>query len=83
MVARDRDTAVRAAKMVTVQYEDVKKPILTIKEAIKENRVSVGIDMFTGKEATATLGNADGGSEWMYCHDDLGDSCILRSLFIL
>ncbi|XP_070000799.1 uncharacterized protein [Penaeus vannamei] len=60
MVARDRDTAVRAAKMVTVQYEDVKKPILTIKEAIKENRVSVGIDMFTGKEATATLGNADG-----------------------
>lgn len=33
IVAENRDTAVRAAKMVIVEYEDVRKPILTIKDA--------------------------------------------------
>lgn len=65
VVARDRDTAVRAAKMVTVQYEDVQKPILTIKEAIKQNRVNVATDMITGEEGILTFGDADGRLGWI------------------
>nr|BAS67018.1 aldehyde oxidase [Penaeus japonicus]BBC28100.1 aldehyde oxidase [Penaeus japonicus] len=60
VVARDRDTAVRAAKMVTVHYEDVRKPILTIKDAIHQNRSSVAANFFTGKAESLTLGDTEG-----------------------
>lgn len=38
VVADTRETAVQAAKLVKVEYEDIKKPILTIEEALKEGR---------------------------------------------
>lgn len=39
IVAEDRATAHAAAKLVKVTYSDIKKPVLTIKESIKQNRV--------------------------------------------
>ncbi|XP_068204376.1 uncharacterized protein [Palaemon carinicauda] len=38
IVAENRDTAVRAAKMVIVEYEDLQEPILTIKKAKESGR---------------------------------------------
>ncbi|KAF2353566.1 CO dehydrogenase flavoprotein C-terminal [Trinorchestia longiramus] len=39
VVAEDRDTAHAAAKLVTVSYSDIKKPVLHAKDALKHNRV--------------------------------------------
>lgn len=61
VVAKDRDTAVRAAKLVTVEYEDVKKPVLNIREAIQSGRLEVNIDPVTGKPVeTQKFGNPEG-----------------------
>ena len=47
-MAERRDLAVKAAKLVIVHYKDVKKPILTIKEALK-NISDPGPDFSEGK----------------------------------
>lgn len=59
MVAKDRDTAYRAAKLVIVEYEDVKKPILTIKEALKAGRHHMAMNIFLGKSEPFTFGDAE------------------------
>nr|XP_053649189.1 uncharacterized protein LOC128700182 isoform X1 [Cherax quadricarinatus]XP_053649190.1 uncharacterized protein LOC128700182 isoform X1 [Cherax quadricarinatus]XP_053649191.1 uncharacterized protein LOC128700182 isoform X1 [Cherax quadricarinatus]XP_053649192.1 uncharacterized protein LOC128700182 isoform X1 [Cherax quadricarinatus] len=41
IVADQRATALRAAKQVIVEYEDIKKPILTIKEALQQGRSKI------------------------------------------
>lgn len=65
MVAKDRDTAYRAAKLVIVEYEDVKKPILTIKEALKAGRHHMAMNIFLGKSEPFTFGDAEG---LQYCN---------------
>lgn len=61
IVARDRDTAVRAAQMVVVSYEDVKKPVLTIEQALVEGgRDEIVTFAFTGTVEPAVLGDPEG-----------------------
>nr|XP_053654156.1 uncharacterized protein LOC128703486 [Cherax quadricarinatus] len=49
VVAKDRDTAYHAAKLVIVEYEDVKKPILTIKDALKAEALKTAAHTLTGE----------------------------------
>ncbi|XP_018017026.2 xanthine dehydrogenase 2 [Hyalella azteca] len=44
IVAEDRTTAHAAAKLVKVTYSDIKTPILTIQESIKQKRLKACID---------------------------------------
>lgn len=61
IVAQDRDTAVRAAKMVEVTYEDVKKPVVTIEQALAEGgRDEVLTLAFTGSVEPAVIGDPEG-----------------------
>lgn len=61
VVAKDRDTALRAARMVIVGYEDIRKPILTIKEALAEGgRDELAISFLTGKSEASVLGDPEG-----------------------
>lgn len=61
IVAQDRDTAVRAAKMVEVTYEDVKKPVVTIEQALTEGgRDEVVTLAFTGSVDPAVIGDPEG-----------------------
>ncbi|XP_063888909.1 uncharacterized protein LOC135115838 isoform X1 [Scylla paramamosain] len=61
IVARDRDTAVRAAQMVVVSYEDVKKPVLTIEQALAEGgRDEIVTFAVTGTVEPAVLGDPEG-----------------------
>lgn len=60
-MAKDRDTAIRASKLVTVEYEDIKKPVLNLREAIQHGREEVIYDFVTGQPAAAkTFGNPEG-----------------------
>ena len=68
IVARDRDTAVRAARMVLVSYGDMKKPVVTIKDALAEGgRDELAINFITGKVEPAVLGDPEGTS-LNYCN---------------
>jgi len=49
VVATSRAVAVAAAKMVTVSYEDRKKPVCTIPDGLKEGRVFDSLNFFTGE----------------------------------
>lgn len=61
VVAKDRDTAVRAAQMVMVGYEDIRQPILTIKDALAEGgRDELPVNFFTGKAEGSVLGDPEG-----------------------
>lgn len=61
VVAKDRDTALRAARMVMVDYEDIKKPILTIKDALAQGgRDELAINFATGKAEPSVLGDPEG-----------------------
>lgn len=61
VVAQDRDTAVRAAQMVMVGYEDMQQPVLTIKDALaKGGRDVLAVDFITGKAEPAILGDPEG-----------------------
>lgn len=59
VVAKDRDTAYHAAKLVIVEYEDVKKPILTIKDALKAGKKHTSMNFITNTREPYTLGNAE------------------------
>ncbi|KAK7027383.1 hypothetical protein SK128_013597 [Halocaridina rubra] len=60
IVADTRDTAVKAAKLVKVEYEDVKKPILTIEEALQEqDRTKICDNLITGKREPYQFGNVE------------------------
>ena len=49
VVAKTREIAVAAAKLVVVQYSDYKKPVVTIREAIKhKDRVVDPLNIYTG-----------------------------------
>lgn len=61
IVAQDRDTAVRAARMVMVDYEDIQQPVLTIKDALaKGGRDALATNWITGKAEPVVLGDPDG-----------------------
>lgn len=60
VVAKDRETAVRAAKLVTVEYEEIEKPTLTIDEAVKQGREELAVNFMTGKREAQTLGDIEG-----------------------
>lgn len=61
VVARNRDTAVRAARMVMVGYEDIKQPILTIKDALAAGgRDELAVNFMTGKAEPSVLGDPEG-----------------------
>ncbi|XP_068235894.1 uncharacterized protein [Palaemon carinicauda] len=57
VVARDRDTAVRGTRLVRVQYDNIKKPILTIQEAIENGKKVIGPNISTGKMEPYEFGN--------------------------
>ncbi|KAK4325143.1 hypothetical protein Pmani_004297 [Petrolisthes manimaculis] len=59
VVAEDRNAAIRAAKLVKVEYEDIQRPILTIKEAIKSGRVKVGQNVESFKAGTSSQGDVE------------------------
>ncbi|XP_042871766.1 indole-3-acetaldehyde oxidase-like [Penaeus japonicus] len=61
IVANDRETAVRAAKLVNVEYEDIAKPALTIVEALQEGREEVAVNIMTGKREPHSLGDVEEG----------------------
>lgn len=61
VVAKDRETAVRAAKLVTVEYEEIEKPTLTIDEAVKQGREELAVNFMTGKREAQTLGDIEEG----------------------
>ncbi|KAK7082852.1 hypothetical protein SK128_018427, partial [Halocaridina rubra] len=49
IVAKDRDTAVRAARLVVVEYEDVKKPVVALRYAVDaEQSMKITEDMKLG-----------------------------------
>lgn len=60
VVAEDRNTAICAAALVKVEYEDIQKPVLTIKEAIQAGRVKVAQNFQTMKTETSRQGDAEG-----------------------
>ncbi|KAG7171465.1 Indole-3-acetaldehyde oxidase-like [Homarus americanus] len=59
IVADTRDIALRAAKLVQVEYEDIKKPVLTIEEALKAEREEMVMNTLTGKKEPYTFGNPE------------------------
>ncbi|XP_045620965.1 LOW QUALITY PROTEIN: uncharacterized protein [Procambarus clarkii] len=59
VVAEDRDTAVRAATLVKLEYEDIKKPILTIEEALEQGRNETVMNDITGKNEPYILGSPE------------------------
>ncbi|XP_068204134.1 uncharacterized protein [Palaemon carinicauda] len=61
VVANTRDTAIKAAKLVRVKYDDIKKPILTIEEALKVGRHEVCVNHETGKREPLLFGDIDKG----------------------
>ncbi|KAK7021793.1 hypothetical protein SK128_010782 [Halocaridina rubra] len=60
IVAKDRDTAVRAAKLVHVQYKGISSPVLTIEHARQANRRTPALDVVTGTQDPILLGDFDG-----------------------
>lgn len=61
VVAKDRDTALRAAQMVMVGYDDIQQPILTIKDALAAGgRDEVAVNFVTGKAEASVLGDPEG-----------------------
>lgn len=62
VVADRQDTAVWAAKLVKVEYEDIRKPILTFHDALPHpERVDAPINFVTKeKDKPYILGNPDG-----------------------
>ncbi|XP_064098256.1 uncharacterized protein LOC135209209 [Macrobrachium nipponense] len=63
VIARDRDTAVRASRLIKVQYDDVKKPILTIQDAIANGKKVMGPNITTGKIEPYDFGNYEEAKE--------------------
>ncbi|XP_064107764.1 uncharacterized protein LOC135216406 [Macrobrachium nipponense] len=61
VVADTRGTAVRAAKLVRVEYEDIQKPILTIEEALKQGRSELCENLKTGKREPQVFGDIESG----------------------
>ncbi|XP_018020416.2 xanthine dehydrogenase, partial [Hyalella azteca] len=60
IVARDRATAEAATKLVKVTYSDIKKPVVSIQEAIKKDRLELPIG-WDGKPASSVVfGDQDG-----------------------
>ncbi|KAK3885385.1 hypothetical protein Pcinc_010383 [Petrolisthes cinctipes] len=60
VVAEDRNAAICAAKLVKVEYEDIQRPVLTIKEAIKAGRVKVGQNVESFRAGTSSQGDVEG-----------------------
>lgn len=71
VVAEDRNTAICAATLVKVEYEDIQKPVLTIKDAIKAGRVKVAVNFVTSKTETSRQGDAEGVSRKSGCIQEL------------
>lgn len=61
IVADHPDIAYHAAKLVKVSYEEVKKPVLTIAEALKEGRSEMLMNHVTNKKEPFTFGNPEDG----------------------
>ncbi|XP_063609254.1 uncharacterized protein LOC134783340 [Penaeus indicus] len=61
IVAKDRETAVSAAKLVTVEYEDIEKPALSIDEALEQGRDELAVNIMTGKREPHVLGDVEEG----------------------
>ncbi|CAL4088500.1 unnamed protein product [Meganyctiphanes norvegica] len=57
IVAEDRDIAVKAAKLVQIEYSDIETPVLTIQEALEKGRYELAEDWQTGEAEEFTKGN--------------------------
>lgn len=67
IVANTRDQAINAAKLVKVSYKNLQKPVLTIKEALKDPK-RVKVHAVSGSRKVINVGNVEGTLQsFFYC----------------
>lgn len=60
VIAESYDVASQASKMVKVEYANVQKPILTIKDALDNGNVQPDYNLITGKREPVIVGDVEG-----------------------
>lgn len=61
VIAESYDVASQASKMVKVEYANVQKPILTIKDALDNGNVQPDYNLITGKREPVIVGDVEAG----------------------